>query len=92
MDTSRIYYSREAERRVARERLALTLMCVLFGLGMGSVLALLFAPTTGKKTRDDITHTVESGVKSGRDRIEPAIGQIEHEISVLRKKVEERLS
>jgi hypothetical protein len=91
MDTNRTYYSHEAEMREARERLALALMCMLFGLGMGSVLALMFAPTTGRRFRDELTHTLESGVKTGRGRVEPAITQIERDLRDLRKKVEERL-
>jgi gas vesicle protein len=92
MDTNRTYYSREAEMREMRERLGLAMMCMIVGLGMGSVLALLFAPTTGRKFRNEITHSLESGVKTGRERVEPAITQIERELTDLRKKVEERLS
>ncbi|MHB8627504.1 MAG: YtxH domain-containing protein [Aggregatilineales bacterium] len=92
MNANRTYYSREAEMRVARERITLTLVCVLLGLGIGGVLALLFAPAPGKQTRDELAHSLESGVNTGRERVEPAISQIQRELSDLRRKVEERLS
>ena len=92
MNTNRTYYSHDAEMRVARDRVALTVVCLLLGLGMGGVLALLFAPETGKKTRDDLVHTLEDSVNSGREFIHPAVTQIEKDLAELRHKVEERLS
>ena len=92
MSTERTYYSREAEMRVAREQLALTLMCVLLGLGVGSMLALMFAPTTGERLRRELGHILENSVNSGRERVEPTIAQLEREFSDLRQKVEARLS
>ncbi len=92
MGANRIYYSRDAEMRVARERITLTLVCVFLGLGIGSILALLFAPAPGKQTRDELAHSLEHGVNSGRERVEPAMSQIQRELTDLRRKVEERLS
>lgn len=91
MGTERTYYSREAEMRVAREQLALTLMCVLLGLGIGSMLALMFAPTTGERMRRELGHILENSVNSGREKVEPTIAQLEHEFNDLRHKVEARL-
>ncbi|MHB8627381.1 MAG: YtxH domain-containing protein [Aggregatilineales bacterium] len=92
MNTNRTYYSRDAEMRVARDRVALTVVCLFLGLGIGGVLALLFAPVAGKKTRDELAHALEGGVNSGREFIHPAVTQIEKEFGDLRHKVEERLS
>ncbi len=92
MNTNRTYYSRDAEVRAARDRATLTIICLMFGLGMGTALALLFAPASGKKLRDDLGHALEEGVHSGRHIVEPAIGQIERELHDLRRKVEERMS
>lgn len=92
MNTNRTYYSHEAEVRAARDRALLTVICILLGLGMGTAMALLFAPTAGKKTREDLRRQVEEGVQSGRERVEPAINKLEHELGDLRKKVEDRLS
>ena len=92
MSAERTYYSREAEMRVAREQLALTLMCVLLGLGIGSMLALMFAPTTGERMRRQLGHILENSVSGGRERIEPTVTQLEREFNDLRQKVEARLS
>jgi hypothetical protein len=92
MNMNRTYYSHDAEMRVARDRVALTAVCLLLGLGVGGMLALLFAPATGEKTRNELAHTLEGGVHSGQEFIHPAVTQLEKEFSDLRHKVEERLS
>ena len=92
MNSNRTYYSHDAEMRAARERITLTIVCLLFGLGVGTAMALMFAPTTGKKAREELLHTLEEGVQSGRERVEPTIAKLERELVDLRKKVEERLS
>ena len=92
MNANRTYYSHEAEMRVLRERIALTSICILLGLSVGSVLALLFAPAPGKHTRDELTHSLESGVHQGRERVEPALSQLRHDLHDLRRKVDAHLS
>ncbi len=92
LDSNRTYYSHEAEQRAERERINLIVVCLMVGLGIGSVMAMLFAPTEGKKLRKDLRHTVEESVHNGRDRIEPAVASLEKEIRSLRKIVEERLN
>jgi gas vesicle protein len=91
-NSNRTYYSREAEVRATRERISLTVICLMFGLGIGTAMALLFAPTNGKQTRDELFHSLEEGVQNGRERIEPTVAKLEKEVNDLRKKVEERLS
>jgi gas vesicle protein len=71
MNSDRIYYSHDAEVRAVREMALATLLCLMFGLGIGAVLALLFAPSSGKKVRDDLANTMEEGLDSGRDAVEP---------------------
>ncbi|MHB8750658.1 MAG: YtxH domain-containing protein [Aggregatilineales bacterium] len=92
MNANRTYYSHDAEMRIERERLALTLVCILLGLGIGGVLALLFAPAPGKQTRDELAHSLEHSVNSGRERVEPAVAQVQKDLGELRRKVEARLS
>ena len=91
-NSNRTYYSRDAEMRANRERISLTVICLMFGLGIGTAMALLFAPTNGKQTRDELFHTLEEGVQNGRERIEPTVAKLEKEVHDLRKKVEERMS
>lgn len=58
-------------------------MIVLFlvlGLGIGTILALLFAPKSGEETRQDISKSMEERFSS-----------VERELESLSKRVEERL-
>jgi gas vesicle protein len=91
MNNDRIYYSHDAEMHAMRDRTVLTLVFLTFGLGIGAVLALLFAPMSGKKVRDDLTKTVEQGWNNGRDAVEPIVKRVEKEFGELQKNVEEQL-
>ena len=91
-DSNRTYYSREAEQHAERERVRLVIVCLMFGLGIGSVMALLFAPAEGKRIRESLRRTVEESVHNGRDRVEPTVNNLEKEAHNLRKKVAERLN
>jgi gas vesicle protein len=91
MSNDRVYYSHEAEMHAMRDKTVLTLVFLTFGLGIGAVLALLFAPTSGKKVRDDLTKTVEQGLKDGRETVEPMVKRVEKEFGELQKNVEEHL-
>jgi gas vesicle protein len=91
MNTDRIYYSHDAEMNAMRDRRMLSLVFLAFGLGIGITLALLFAPTSGKKTRHELTRSVEEGLHTGRENVEPLVKRLEEEFAELRKNVEERL-
>jgi gas vesicle protein len=91
MNNDRIYYSHDAETHAMRDRTVLTLVCLTFGLGIGAALALLFAPTSGKVTRHDLARSVEDGLHTGRDTIEPVVKRVEKEFDELKKNVEEHL-
>ena len=91
MNSDRIYYSHEAEVRAAREMTKLTLLFLTFGLGIGAVLALLFAPASGKKIRDNLARSVGDGLNNGQETIEPLVKRLEKEFGELRKSVEDRL-
>jgi gas vesicle protein len=76
----RIYYSREAEMRANRDKAMAVMLFMALGLGIGAVLALLFAPKSGDKTREELGGALE-------DRF----SRVEKEVSTIGKKVEERL-
>lgn len=78
---NRIYYSREAEEQANQERTRAVLIFMVLGLGIGAVLALLFAPKSGEETRHDISKSLD-------DRF----SGVEKELESLSKRVEERLS
>ncbi len=92
MSNERIYYSHDAEVRAVRETARLTLLCLALGAGIGAVLALLFAPASGKKTRANVARTVEEGLADGRKAVEPIVHKIEEEVSDLRNSVEESVA
>lgn len=91
MTTDRIYYSHDAEMHAMRARAVYTLIFLTFGLAIGAVFALLFAPKSGKKARRDLGKTVEQGLKDGREAVEPMVKRAEKGFDELKKNVEEHL-
>jgi uncharacterized membrane protein affecting hemolysin expression len=70
--TDRIYYSREAEERALRERTAVVVLMMLLGLSAGAVLALLFAPQSGERTRKVLGESLESVREQVEERLRSA--------------------
>ena len=91
MNSDRTYYSHDAKMRTMRRLTVLSALILLIGLGAGAVLALLFAPSSGKQTRHDLAVSIEDGVQAGRDAVEPLVKQLEDQFSDLRETVEERV-
>ena len=92
MNNDRIYYSHDAETHAMHSMLRLTAICLIAGLGIGAVLTLLLAPTSGKKIRDGLTKTVEDGLQNGREAVEPMVKRLEKDFDELQKNVEEHIS
>ena len=92
MNNDRIYYSHNAETQAMHATIRLTLLFLTIGLGIGAILALLFAPASGKKIRDELAKTVEDGLESGREAVEPMVKRLEKDFDELHKRVEERVS
>lgn len=67
--SDRIYYSREAEQRAQRDNVILALMVLVFGLGIGVVIALLLAPRSGDEMRRAIADEVGRIRKEAEDRL-----------------------
>ena len=76
--SNRIYYSQEAEQRAHQQRAMMIGIFLLVGLGVGAILALLFAPKSGESIRAEIGKGLEETINS-----------IEHEMDSLRKRIEE---
>jgi gas vesicle protein len=91
MHTDRIYYSHHAEMHAMRKMMRLILLYLMVGLGIGAVVALLFAPTSGKKIRDELAKTVEDGLQNGREAVEPMVKRLEKDFDELHKNVEEHI-
>ena len=92
MSEERIYYSHDAETHALRTAQRSMLFFLAGGLAVGAAAALLFAPSSGKKTRHDLGQAVEEGVQNSREAVVPAVKQLEKELADLRKSIEERAS
>jgi gas vesicle protein len=91
MTNDRIYYSHDAEIHAVREMTKLMVVCLIVGLGIGAAVALLFAPSSGKTTRRDLAKSVEEGLQTGRETVEPMVKRVEKEFGELKKDVEEHM-
>ncbi|MBZ0318816.1 MAG: YtxH domain-containing protein [Anaerolineae bacterium] len=95
MDNNRTYYSHKAEVRAARKNTALVVLAFSIGAGLGAVAGLIFAPTSGQKTRDELAssleHGLEQSVSKGHEMVDPTLKRIEKELVELRKKVEDKV-
>lgn len=87
----RIYYSREAEQIAAQQRTILALIVMLLGLGLGAVLALLFAPRKGEEIRSEIAKEASSLYENGRESTGKTLKELQKDFEKLRGDIEERL-
>ncbi|MBN1680711.1 MAG: YtxH domain-containing protein [Anaerolineae bacterium] len=86
MTNDRIYYSREAERVARRNQVVTVLLFMALGLGIGAVIAILFAPDEGDKTRKLIAQAVEDGYKRGMETAGDTLSKLEPEFPDVRKR------
>jgi gas vesicle protein len=86
----RIYYSREAEAQAMRDRNVAMLAFMVIGVTVGVVIALLFAPHSGEKTRAELADALDEGFNEGRKASSEAIEKLEKDFAELRKRVEDR--
>ena len=89
--SDRMYYSRDAEVRASRERLTAILVFLALGVTVGGLLALLFAPQSGHKTRKELASSLEGGLGEGLENTMQTVHRLEKEFAELRKKVENRV-
>ena len=92
MNNDRVYYSHDAETQAKREKVALTMIALALGLGIGAMLALLFAPSSGKDARHDLAKSMGADWENGRDAVDPVMKRIEEKFGALLKNVEERVT
>ncbi|MCC6457115.1 MAG: YtxH domain-containing protein [Caldilineaceae bacterium] len=69
-----------------------SILSLLVGVGIGAMMALLNAPASGKKTRRKLARSVEDGLDSGQEAIEPVVKKLEKEVGELRHTLEERIA
>jgi len=87
----RVYYSREAEEMAAQQRTVLALIVMLLGLGLGAIVALLFAPRKGDDVRKDIAKNAEHLYDNSRETTGKAFKELQKDFDKLRSDVEDRL-
>jgi gas vesicle protein len=87
----RIYYSHDTASRAMRARAIVTIVFMTLGIGIGAAIALLFAPSSGKETREEIMENVEDGLDAGQDKLEPTMKKLGKQFSGFRKSVEKRM-
>jgi len=92
MNNDRIYYSHDAETHAKREMTAFTMLALTLGLGIGAMLALLFAPTSGKKARHDLAKSMGQEWDNGRDAVDPMLKRFEERFGELLTSVQERVT
>lgn len=91
MDQQRTYYSREAEMRAQRERAAAVLIFLAVGVVLGTLVALLFAPQSGKRTRRELAHSLEGNFGDSLEATAATVRRLEKDFADLRRKLEARL-
>jgi len=89
--SDRVYYSREAEMRAQRERTMMAIVLLGFGLGVGAIMALLFAPRSGEEVRKDITDRIEPGLERARDVTNHTVENLQRDLTRLRDDMESRM-
>lgn len=87
----RIYYSREAEQMAAQQRTILALVVMLLGLGLGAVVALLFAPRKGEDIRNEIAKEAGTIYENGRETTNKTLKELQKDFEKLRGDIEERM-
>ncbi|MFQ3566788.1 MAG: YtxH domain-containing protein [Aggregatilineales bacterium] len=89
--SDRMYYSREAEERANRERMITIITFLLLGVGIGAALALLFAPRSGERTREQISSTVTETLEQSERNLGETVKQLSRDLLELRKSIEDRI-
>lgn len=87
---SRIYYSEEAEQIAKRQQMTNVVMFMLLGLGIGTLVALMFAPNEGKKTREKLSDGISDRVGIGGN--DDAFHRLEKQYNNLRDEVDKVVS
>jgi gas vesicle protein len=80
----RIYYSEEAKQRARKDRQILALTFMFMGMGLGTVIAMLFAPQKGEDTRSQV-YDIASDATSN------AVETLQKNFENLRQEVEKKI-
>jgi|SRR5579859_940902 len=91
MDNDRTYYNNEAKIRAVQKTTAF----IVFALGVGAVVGLIFAPICGHDMRENLTngleHDLEQSVNQGHDMRDSALNRAEREPAESPKTLEDKV-
>ena len=87
----RIYYSKDAERRVQREKLVTAATCIAIGLGVGAAVIALIAPKDIEEQRRELGNNIEKSLHEGQKNVEKVARNVEHEAKDFANKVGDRI-
>lgn len=85
----RMYYSEAAKRRAMAERVAIALGAAVLGAGIGSILALLFAPSDGDANRDAAQSQLQNVVDKTKETMADAYDSAQHKAQNLQETASE---
>ena len=66
---TRKYYSEDARSQAQTERALIATLCLVLGLTIGTIIALLFAPEKGSEVRHLLGNTVEDFADKAEDTV-----------------------
>ena len=104
---NRTYYSEEAAERAKKQQGAGALVVLMLGLALGAVIALLYAPREGKKTRkllgketkktrkllgEELGGSLDSGREMADDALKDTVKVLEDQYKTLRGEMDKLLS
>lgn len=77
-------------RERERKRKAVNAAKILAGVGVGAALGILFAPRSGKKTREDIANAAKDGLDFVSENVNSAVKVIKDKSAELKEAVVEK--
>lgn len=80
---------RERERKLRREKVN-NVAKIIAGVGVGAALGILFAPKSGKKTREDIANAAKDGLDFVSENVNTAVKVIKDKSAELKEAVVEK--
>jgi gas vesicle protein len=90
--SNRVYYSEEAEKEMERQKMISTVVNIVVGLALGltfgGIVALLFAPNKGQKTRKKIANQIDDTAGMSRDMTNDAIKMLEKRYDALKEQMD----
>ena len=86
-----MYFRKRAQRKLKEREIKAAVKGAAAGLGIGATAALLFAPKSGKETREDIA----TGCKKVKNKANKTLHTVEEKIEIkarqAKEKVEEKI-